>query len=170
MFCPFSTVQQGDPVTHTCLHSFFSHYHAPSQVTRFSSQGYTAGSHCFSIPKPIGCCIMTSKELIFSLRRSQRSIERSDDRCNEVIYKTTKICQDERSAPHQTIILIYQVKLLRGSHAGRAHWAEEQGWGWGRGEPGEMRPALFLTKHPSLGHFSVPLQTYGPKSDNSTRG
>ena len=26
----FSTVQHGDPVTHTCMHSFFSHYHLPS--------------------------------------------------------------------------------------------------------------------------------------------
>ena len=26
----FSTVQHGDPVTHTCIHSFFSHYHASS--------------------------------------------------------------------------------------------------------------------------------------------
>ena len=26
----FPTVQHGDPVTHTCIHSFFSHYHAPS--------------------------------------------------------------------------------------------------------------------------------------------
>ena len=26
----FSTVQHGDPVTHTCINSFFSHYHAPS--------------------------------------------------------------------------------------------------------------------------------------------
>lgn len=25
----FSTVQRGDPVTHTCRHSMFSHYHAP---------------------------------------------------------------------------------------------------------------------------------------------
>ena len=24
VFCPFSPVQQGDPVTHTCIHSFFS--------------------------------------------------------------------------------------------------------------------------------------------------
>ena len=30
VFRQFSTVQQGDPVTHTCIHSFFSHYHAPS--------------------------------------------------------------------------------------------------------------------------------------------
>ena len=30
VFCQFSTVQQGDPVTHTCIHSFVSHYHAPS--------------------------------------------------------------------------------------------------------------------------------------------
>ena len=32
VFCQFSTVQQGDPVTHTCVHSF-SHiilHHAPS--------------------------------------------------------------------------------------------------------------------------------------------
>ena len=26
----FSTVQRGDPVTHTHIHSFFSHYHVPS--------------------------------------------------------------------------------------------------------------------------------------------
>ena len=26
----FSTVQHGDPVTHTCRHSIFAHYHAPS--------------------------------------------------------------------------------------------------------------------------------------------
>ena len=30
VFCQFSTVQHGDPVTHTCIHSFFSHYHATS--------------------------------------------------------------------------------------------------------------------------------------------
>ena len=29
MFYQFSTAQQGDPVTHACVHSFFSHYHAP---------------------------------------------------------------------------------------------------------------------------------------------
>ena len=40
-----STVQHGDPVTHTCMHSFFSHYHAPSEVTRHSSQCYTAEPH-----------------------------------------------------------------------------------------------------------------------------
>ena len=43
VFCQHSTVQHGDPVTHTCTHSFFSHYHAPSQVTRCSSLHYTAG-------------------------------------------------------------------------------------------------------------------------------
>ena len=26
VFCQFSTVQHGDPVTHTCIHSFFSHH------------------------------------------------------------------------------------------------------------------------------------------------
>ena len=26
----FSTVQHGDPVTYTCTHSIFTHYHAPS--------------------------------------------------------------------------------------------------------------------------------------------
>ena len=26
----FNTVQHGGLVTHTCIHSFFSHYHAPS--------------------------------------------------------------------------------------------------------------------------------------------
>ena len=28
-YSSFSTVQHGDPVIHTCIHSFFSHYHAP---------------------------------------------------------------------------------------------------------------------------------------------
>ena len=32
VFCQFSTAQQGDPVTHICIHSFFSYYHAPSQI------------------------------------------------------------------------------------------------------------------------------------------
>ena len=30
VFCQFSTVQHGDSVTHACIHSFFSHYNAPS--------------------------------------------------------------------------------------------------------------------------------------------
>ena len=51
MFCQFCTAQQGDPVTDTCIHSFFSHYHAPSQVTRQSSQCYTARFHCLTITK-----------------------------------------------------------------------------------------------------------------------
>ena len=51
VFCQFSPIQQGDPVSHTYIHSFFSHYHAPSQVTRYSSKCYTAGSHCLSICK-----------------------------------------------------------------------------------------------------------------------
>ena len=38
VFCQFSTAQQGNPVTHTYIHSFFSHYRVPSQVTRHSSQ------------------------------------------------------------------------------------------------------------------------------------
>ena len=42
----FSAVQLGDPVTPTCTHSIFSHYHDPSQVTRHSSQCHTGGSHC----------------------------------------------------------------------------------------------------------------------------
>ena len=29
-FCQFSVAQQGDPVTHTCILSVFSHDHAPS--------------------------------------------------------------------------------------------------------------------------------------------
>ena len=53
MFCQFSTAQQGDLVTHTYIHFFFSHYHAPSQMTRRSSLCCTAGSHCLSIPKAI---------------------------------------------------------------------------------------------------------------------
>ena len=51
-FCQFSPVQQSDPVTHTHMHSFsyIILHHAPSQVTRYSSQHYTAGSHSLSIP------------------------------------------------------------------------------------------------------------------------
>ena len=30
VFRKFSTIQHGVQVTHTCIHSFFSHYHAPS--------------------------------------------------------------------------------------------------------------------------------------------
>jgi len=38
------------------MYTFFgSHYPAPSLVTRFSSQCYTAGPHCSSIPKAIVC-------------------------------------------------------------------------------------------------------------------
>ena len=54
VFCQFSTIQQSDPVTHiyVCVHIHsFSHiilHHASSQVTRYSSQCYTAGSHCLS--------------------------------------------------------------------------------------------------------------------------
>ena len=51
----FSTVEHGDPVAHTYRRSFFSHCHAPSSVTRHSSQCYAAGSHCISIPKATVC-------------------------------------------------------------------------------------------------------------------
>ena len=47
VFCQFSTVQHVDPVTHTCIDS--------SEVIRHSSQHYTAGSQCLSIPKTIIC-------------------------------------------------------------------------------------------------------------------
>ena len=30
LFYQFSTIQHGDPVTHTCIHSIFARYHAPS--------------------------------------------------------------------------------------------------------------------------------------------
>ena len=57
VFCELSTVQQSDPAhTHTHTHIFFfSHFHTilhhvPSQVTRYSSLCYTAGSHCLSTP------------------------------------------------------------------------------------------------------------------------
>ena len=56
-FCQFSTVQQGDPVTHTHIHSF-SHImlpYVPSQVIRYSSLCHTAGPHCLSISKAIVC-------------------------------------------------------------------------------------------------------------------
>ena len=46
VFCQFSTIQHGDPHTHTCIHSFFSNYHAPSKLMRHSSQCCTSGSHC----------------------------------------------------------------------------------------------------------------------------
>ena len=68
VFCQFSTVQQSDLVTHTHTHTrththftyihSFSHitlHHAPSQVTRHSSQFHTAGSHCVSFPNAIVC-------------------------------------------------------------------------------------------------------------------
>ena len=38
VFREFSIARQGHPVTHTCIHSFFSHYPAPSQVATQSSQ------------------------------------------------------------------------------------------------------------------------------------
>ena len=49
MFCQFFTIYQVDSATHTCVYSFLSYYHAPSQVTRHISQCYTAVSHCLSI-------------------------------------------------------------------------------------------------------------------------
>ena len=49
MFCQVSTVQQGDPVTHTHTHCFLSHYRAPSKWLDNSSQCYTAGS-CWDLP------------------------------------------------------------------------------------------------------------------------
>ena len=49
----FPTIQHGDPVTHTCIDSFFSRDCTPLLVTRHSSQCYTAGSHCQSIPKAL---------------------------------------------------------------------------------------------------------------------
>ena len=55
VFCQFSTAQQGDPVTHTCIHSFFSHDHAPSQVTRHRSQWIPAGSFWVILWFPLLC-------------------------------------------------------------------------------------------------------------------
>jgi len=57
-----SSVQQSDPVIY--IYDFFSHHHiysfshiipyrVPSQVTRYSSLCYTAGSHCLSTPNAI---------------------------------------------------------------------------------------------------------------------
>ena len=57
VFCRFFTAQQGVPVTHPCLHSFSSLYHAPSQMTRHSSLCYTAGSHCLSIRPYLLICL-----------------------------------------------------------------------------------------------------------------
>ena len=52
VFCQFSTVQQGDPVTHTCIHSFFSHYHALSWVTIVPS---ATQQDCIAYAKAIVC-------------------------------------------------------------------------------------------------------------------
>ena len=51
----FSTVQHGDQVTHTCIHTFSSHCCDAMSVSRHSSQCYTAGAHCQSIPRAIVC-------------------------------------------------------------------------------------------------------------------
>ena len=65
LFCQFPTVQRSDTVTHTrtyiYIHSF-SHmflYHLPSQVTRYSSLCYTAGSHCLSTPNAPSLHLLT---------------------------------------------------------------------------------------------------------------
>ena len=61
VFCQFSTIQQSDPVTQTHIHTYihsFSHsflHQAPSQVTRYCSQGHRTGSHLLSIPNAIVC-------------------------------------------------------------------------------------------------------------------
>jgi len=52
VFCQFSTVR-ARWASHTYIYTFFfSHYPPPCSiiVTRHSSQCYTAGSHCLSIP------------------------------------------------------------------------------------------------------------------------
>ena len=51
----FSTVQHEDQVTHTCIHTFSSHCRIAIEVSRHSSQCYTAASHCKSIPRAIVC-------------------------------------------------------------------------------------------------------------------
>ena len=53
VFCQFSAAQQGDPVKHTCVLSFFSH-HVPTQVKRQFPVPYSK-IHCLSIPKSIVC-------------------------------------------------------------------------------------------------------------------
>jgi len=53
-FLLYSKVTQ----SHIHVYILFSHiifHHAPSQVTRYSSQCYTVGSHYLSIPKAIVC-------------------------------------------------------------------------------------------------------------------
>lgn len=45
VLCQFSTAWQGDPVTHTCIQSFFLHLLC-SKARDQTSQCYTAGSHC----------------------------------------------------------------------------------------------------------------------------
>ena len=62
VFCQFSTVQQGDPVTHTHIHSFFSRYHAPPKVTRYPK---VHCKHCFLNPEWV---FLIAKEIFSSQR------------------------------------------------------------------------------------------------------
>ena len=62
VFCQIPTVQQSDPVSHTRGHTHtpsFSHiiHHAPSQVTRYVSQCYTAGDPILFIHCPASVCL-----------------------------------------------------------------------------------------------------------------
>ena len=54
-FLLYSKVPQWHTHTHTRSFSHIILHHAPSQVTRYGSQCYTAGSHCLFIPKEIVC-------------------------------------------------------------------------------------------------------------------
>ena len=59
-FLPYSKMTQSHTHTHTHMHIYvlflilFLHC-APSQVTRYSTLCYTAGSHCLSIPNSVVC-------------------------------------------------------------------------------------------------------------------
>ena len=46
----FSTIQHGDPVTHTCIHYLFSHYYAPSKEKKIGVSWCSLVAHWFKYP------------------------------------------------------------------------------------------------------------------------
>lgn len=103
---------------------------------------------------------MTFRELIFSLRESERYIKRSDNRSNELIYKAPRLCENKKGLLFFRLILIYLIQVLSGSSSGRMSRSRGTWRGGGSGrEPDGKHSALILTKYPLHMHFSVPLQT-----------
>ena len=71
VFCQFllySKVTQS--YIHICSFSYITLHHVPSQVTRYSSLCYTAGSHCLSFPKCNNLHLLTSNSLSIQLSPS----------------------------------------------------------------------------------------------------